>query len=75
MLPENEWRQSTKAETDVCNLREAYMKIGEIHPDTAVSFYKFSELRLKWSVLDGACGIHTMCVQFIRVMQAIDRYS
>jgi hypothetical protein len=29
----------------LCNLKEAYIKFKEIHPGTAISFPKISELR------------------------------
>jgi hypothetical protein len=44
----------------LCNLKEAYIKFRETHPDIAVSFSKCSGLleRPKWCFLFGAYGTH-----------------
>jgi hypothetical protein len=46
----------------LCYLKEADIKCKETHPDIAISFSKFFELRPRWSVLLGAHGTHTTCV-------------
>jgi hypothetical protein len=46
----------------LCNLKEAYIQFKETHPDIAISFSTFSELRPKWCVLAGAYATHTTCV-------------
>jgi hypothetical protein len=43
----------------LCNLKEAYIKFKDTHPDISIKFSKFSELRPKWCVLAGAHGTHT----------------
>jgi hypothetical protein len=64
----------------LCNLKEAYIKFKETHPDIAISFSKISELRSKWCVLASAYGTHTTRVCTIHqnmklIMQVIDRCS
>jgi hypothetical protein len=64
----------------LCNLKEAYVKFKETHPDMAVSFSKFSERRPKWCVVAGAYGTNTTCACTIHhnmklMMQVIDMFS
>jgi hypothetical protein len=63
----------------LCSLKEAYIKFKETHPDIAISFSKFSELRPEWCVLAGVHGTHTTYECTIHqnmklMMQVIDRY-
>jgi hypothetical protein len=45
-----------------CNTKEEDLKFKETHPDIAIHFSKFSEIRAKWNVIAGAHGTHTTCV-------------
>ena len=46
----------------LCNLKELFVKFKNHHQNIKISFFKFCSLRLKWCVLLGTSGSHTVCV-------------
>jgi hypothetical protein len=74
--------KNTRTETALCNIKEAYIKYKEAHPDIAVTFSECSVLleTPKQCFLFGAYGTHITCMCTIHqsmklMMQVIDRCS
>ena len=46
----------------LCNLHELFVAFEERNPDVKIGFSKFCTLRLKWCVIAGSSGTHSVCV-------------